>query len=234
MRFKFPKLKWIFLSIGAYIASYIVMIIVMMFIVAFFPDSLDQIQGLNKVLDFGNVGLEILIIGLLPAICEEVLFRGFIFSSFIKKVKGEPSEKDKITRIVKIKEKYGKCRFETQIIDNRQRKNALFAMILSGFLFGGMHIYPIKILPVSILGITFAYVVYKSGSIFTSMMLHFINNAMSVFFMNIFPTTSILYKTALITRIDNIEMIRIVIFVVIVVLVLEKFIKNRLNLSEIL
>jgi len=50
----------------------------------------------------------------------------------------------------------------------------------TGFLFGVFHIYPGKILSTAILGMLFAYVVAKTGSILAGMFLHFINNIFSI------------------------------------------------------
>ncbi|VII18340.1 ABC transporter permease [Clostridioides difficile] len=110
-----------------------------------------------------SVLLNLLVIALLPAICEEIFFRGFIFSSFSK-------SKDK-------------------------NKSIKLAIICSSVLFGIMHMDFIRIIPTSILGIIFAYSVYKSGSIFVSMLLHFLNNGVAVM-LNHYTTGNIinLYK----------------------------------------
>lgn len=58
-----------------------------------------------------------------------------------------------------------------------------------------MHMDFVRIIPTSILGIIFAYSVYKSGSIFVSMLLHFLNNSVAVV-LNHYTTGNItnLYK----------------------------------------
>ena len=88
--------------------------------------------------------LNIIIVALMPAICEEIFFRGFVLTSF----KGQKPYK--------------------------------IAIIASGILFGFMHMDFLRIIPTSILGMIFAYTVYKSGSIFIAMILHFINNGIAV------------------------------------------------------
>ena len=136
---KVPKLKHVFGSIVLWIGGYILIMIITQLI------------------------LFLLAIALLPAICEEMFFRGFIFSSFSK-------SKDK-------------------------NKSIKLAIICSGVLFGIMHMDFIRIIPTSILGIIFAYSVYKSGSIFVSMLLHFLNNSVAVV-LNHYTTGNItnLYK----------------------------------------
>ncbi|MGL4910786.1 MAG: lysostaphin resistance A-like protein, partial [Romboutsia sp.] len=54
------------------------------------------------------------------------------------------------------------------------------AIFFSALLFGSMHIDFIRIVPTTILGIILAYSVYKSGSIFVAMIMHFLNNGLSV------------------------------------------------------
>jgi sodium transport system permease protein len=90
----------------------------------------------------------------MPAICEEMLFRGFIFTSF------------------------------------KNKKNVNMAIIGSAILFGFMHIDFIRIIPTTILGVILAYAVYKTGSIFVAMLIHFINNGLVVVMMH-YPKNNI-------------------------------------------
>lgn len=62
----------------------------------------------------------------------------------------------------------------------KEKMDMKYAIILSGFLFGLFHLYPGKILSTALLGMLFAYVVAKTGSIITAMILHFINNSFSL------------------------------------------------------
>ena len=81
----------------------------------------------------------------MPAICEEMFFRGFILTSF-----------------------------------KNNQKSYKGAIIFSGILFGIMHMDFIRIIPTSILGISFAYAVCKSNSIGVGMFMHFLNNGFAV------------------------------------------------------
>ncbi|MBS6426587.1 MAG: CPBP family intramembrane metalloprotease [Clostridioides difficile] len=161
---KVPKLKHVFGSIVLWIGGYILIMIITQLILFLFPQNMEVAESLNKALFIkDSVLLNLLAIALLPAICEEMFFRGFIFSSFSK-------SKDK-------------------------NKSIKLAIICSGVLFGIMHMDFIRIIPTSILGIIFAYSVYKSGSIFVSMLLHFLNNSVAVV-LNHYTTGNItnLYK----------------------------------------
>ncbi|KPI52369.1 sodium ABC transporter permease [Clostridioides difficile] len=144
-----PKLKHILGSIVLWIGGYILIMIITQLILFLFPQNMEVAESLNETLFMKDKFLlNLLTIALLPAICEEIFFRGFIFSSFSK-------SKDK-------------------------NKSVKLAIICSGVLFGIMHMDFIRIIPTSILGIIFAYSVYKSGSIFVSMLLHFLNNGIAI------------------------------------------------------
>lgn len=106
---------------------------------------MEVVEALNDAIIIkDNLFINLVVVALMPAICEEMFFRGFVFTSF----KGKKSYKS--------------------------------AIIFSGILFGFMHMDFLRIIPTSILGIIFAYTVYKSGSIFVAMLLHFINNSVAV------------------------------------------------------
>lgn len=55
------------------------------------------------------------------------------------------------------------------------------AIAVSAALFGIYHMSLVKLIPTGLLGMVLCYVVYKTGSIYPSMMMHFINNALSVY-----------------------------------------------------
>ena len=84
------------------------------------------------------------IIAVMPAICEETLFRGFIYTAL------------------------------------KEEKHDIRAIILSGILFSLMHIEPVKLLPIVILGIGMGYILYKTGSIFCTILVHLLNNGIAV------------------------------------------------------
>ena len=59
-------------------------------------------------------------------------------------------------------------------------KNIHVAIIAGAFLFSLIHFQAFKILPMMGLAIAFGYMVYWTGSVWTSVTAHFINNAMAV------------------------------------------------------
>ncbi|HHW21942.1 MAG TPA: CPBP family intramembrane metalloprotease [Clostridiaceae bacterium] len=88
-----------------------------------------------------NLPIAILLVAVLPAVCEELLFRGMIQKGL---------------------EKLG----------------AGWSVFLSGILFGLFHFDFQRLAAQTIIGILSAYVVYRTGSIFNGMILHFMNNGL--------------------------------------------------------
>lgn len=108
-----------------------------------------EVEGLTDMYTSLVDGLSfvpaLLLMALLPAICEELLFRGYLFTAF------------------------------------RQKMSLWKAIVLVSVFFGISHMSLAKLIPTAILGMGFAYAVYKADSIFVSSMMHFLNNAFATF-----------------------------------------------------
>ena len=65
----------------------------------------------------------------------------------------------------------------------KYRLGPLAAMVVSSLIFGGFHMSLVKLLPTAMLGLCFSYVVWKTGSIYPSMILHFMNNLLALMMM---------------------------------------------------
>lgn len=109
------------------------------------PYNQEVNEQLSATLMHDNLWINLFVVAVLPAICEELLFRGIIYKG----------------------------------IENNG-KSVKRAIILSGILFGFMHMDFIRMVPTALLGIGFAYVLYKGGSIFLCMLMHFLNNGFIV------------------------------------------------------
>ena len=108
-----------------------------------------QMQLIEKVLDGGlGVGFNLAMLALVPAICEELLFRG-----------------------------YAQRQFERGL-------GPTSAILLSGIIFGLYHLRLSQVLPLSALGIFMAYLVWRTGSLWPAVIVHFANNAFSVLLAN--------------------------------------------------
>lgn len=62
----------------------------------------------------------------------------------------------------------------------RKRLRPAAAILISGAVFGVYHLSLVKFFTTGLLGILFCYVVYRTGSIFLTALMHFLNNAVAV------------------------------------------------------
>ncbi|MEG2936453.1 MAG: CPBP family intramembrane glutamic endopeptidase, partial [Clostridium sp.] len=66
-----------------WVATYLVVTLITLIVGYFFPESLNQVsEGLNEVITSIPMWLAFIFVAIMPAICEEVLTRGFIQASF--------------------------------------------------------------------------------------------------------------------------------------------------------
>ena len=100
---------------------------------------------------FGGLMFNLLIIALIPAVGEELTFRGVLQQSL-----------------------------------TRGLKNPHVAIILSAAIFSFIHFQFLGFLPRMFLGILLGYMFYVSGSLWTSILMHFVNNgtAVVVYYLN--------------------------------------------------
>ena len=105
----------------------------------------DLTERMLKVDTIGGLLMNLLVIALIPAIGEELTFRGVVQQSLVKG-----------------------C------------KNAHVGIILSAAIFSFIHFQFYGFLPRMFLGIILGYMFYYSGSLWTSILMHFINNGSAV------------------------------------------------------
>ena len=143
---KLPTIKQIFGAISLWIGTYTIAMLITQLLLYLFPQNMEVVEGLNEALFIeDSLLLNILIVACMPAVCEEIFFRGFLLSAF-----------------------------------RNNKKSYKSAIIITGILFGFMHMDFIRMIPTGILGISFAYAVCKTNSIFISMIMHFLNNGLAV------------------------------------------------------
>lgn len=108
-----------------------------------------QMELIEQVLgsDFG-LAFNLVMLAVVPGICEEVLFRGYVQRQF------------------------------------ERGTGAAAGIALSGILFGLYHIRLTQALPLIVLGLYLAYITWRTGSLIPAMLVHFANNAFSVFLAN--------------------------------------------------
>ncbi len=126
----------------------------------------DSTENLNTSMELLTEGRSLpvllLIIALIPAVCEEILFRGYFYASV------------------------------------RNRVKPIYAITIVSLVFGIYHMNLAQSIVTAIIGMILAVAVYKGKSIFASMIIHFMNNGISVICMQ-YPENS------LVTYIDNIN-----------------------------
>ena len=89
------KIRYILGSIIVWFGGYLIINITTQILLSLFPEGADVLQAVNSSVMMDSFIASLVVVALIPAICEEVLFRGFLLSSF----KGK-SKKSKIWAII--------------------------------------------------------------------------------------------------------------------------------------
>lgn len=142
---KLPKIRHIVGTVLMWLGTFLLATLSTLVIGYFFPDSMAQTAEMMGDLMTSVPGiLAFLIIAVMPAICEEILHRGFILTSM------------------------------------RSIKKDWLVVLIMGLIFGIFHMDPVRFLATGILGAALTYVMVKTKNILLPVLLHFINNAVSV------------------------------------------------------
>lgn len=185
-RLKKFSLKKFIVLIFFYFGMYVLATCAMNVVANLFPSLAEEYSHVAEVLTMDNFILSTITIALLPAVAEELLFRGVILTSF--------------------KKKYG----------------AIIAVIISALIFGIYHMNWVQGIYASILGIALGFVYVKTGSLFATIILHFLNNfyAVLINFVNSlnFEITNIMVVVLLVISI---------IFIIASVLITQKMEKRK-------
>ena len=111
------------------------------------PPEESVVRALEKLLMLGDqpapLWIALLVLAVTPALCEETLFRGFIFAGL-------------------------------------RRLGVVPAILISALLFGVAHSSIYRLLPTFALGLVLGYVLWRTGSIYCSMLVHALNNGLMV------------------------------------------------------
>jgi membrane protease YdiL (CAAX protease family) len=114
--------------------------------------SSQQMAAFLKIRSSLDIVINVFIIALLPAICEELFFRGVL-----------------------------------QRIIIQMTRNPWVGIVITGVLFSSLHMQFLGFLPRMFLGIVLGAFYWFSGSIWTSMIAHFVNNAVQVIIASYVP-----------------------------------------------
>ncbi|MBQ8527009.1 MAG: CPBP family intramembrane metalloprotease [Lachnospiraceae bacterium] len=142
--FKAPKVKGVLGGIFLAFAGFLLALVVGALLTPVFPQSAESLQALDEMIKGQPVWIIILVMALMPAIGEELLFRGFLMGTL------------------------------------RERCRPCIAVVATTLIFAAYHMSLLKMFTISIVGLGLTAAAYMSGSIFVSMLMHFINNFLSV------------------------------------------------------
>lgn len=140
--FPFKKIRWIQIA-GIYLMWRGVLaaeLFISELFLYFFPEHIEDQAGLDLWMSKVPFALALLVVAIMPAICEELLFRGALLTSM------------------------------------KELKKPWLIVGLNGLIFAVAHLETIKLASVTLFGILLAYIVYRSGNLAYSMILHFLNN----------------------------------------------------------
>lgn len=126
------------------ISAFLAALIVGALVTPLFPESTNNLTSLDNMLMDQPLYWLLIVMALMPAIGEELLFRGFLMGT--------------------LKNKY----------------KAVATIAVTTLIFAAYHMSLVKMFTISIIGFSLALVTYKTGSIFASICVHFINNLLSV------------------------------------------------------
>ena len=108
-------------------------------------DSQVRSDNIDALILNMSPALAILVVAVLPAICEEFFCRGFLVRAF------------------------------------SEIKNEKVVVFLVAIIFGGLHLDPYSFIPTALMGGILCYIAIKTRSLIIPILLHFANNALSVF-----------------------------------------------------
>lgn len=152
---RIPRKGTVLGSVLLYLGTYCLTMVLSVALMALFPESMENVELAFSPIAEQPFVFILLVVALMPAVGEEFLFRGLMFGSiranWLKRHPKEPAV-----------------------------KGAVCAILISAAVFGVFHMSLAKFFTTFLLGALFAYIVYRTGSIYVTMGLHFVNNAVSM------------------------------------------------------
>ncbi len=142
--FKVPHPSMFFASLIFYAGIYILNLALSSVISELFPASNDFSESITAFVAGTPPALTVIIMAVMPAIFEELLYRGVILSGL------------------------------------KQLHHTRAIVLCCGVAFGIFHLNLYRFLPTALLGCTLAYISLKTDSLLINMIMHFLNNLISV------------------------------------------------------
>lgn len=142
---KIPGIKDIFAAICVFAGCFCINLLLSNVLSAFMKESAENLQTAFDYLLEQPFVLIVFVMSVMPAVGEELMFRGFTFGTL------------------------------------KEKNKPVVAMLITSIIFGCYHFSLVKLIPTGFLGFLLAMLVYRTGSIFTGMLMHFLNNFVSLF-----------------------------------------------------
>ncbi|MDR2888444.1 MAG: ABC transporter permease subunit [Lachnospiraceae bacterium] len=144
---KTPQLRHLIGSVILWIGCFCLVMVLSMVLMPLLPESTQNVNDAFAIFNDLPPVLVWLIMALMPAIGEELMFRGFVFGTL------------------------------------KNRGGVKAAMVISSIIFALFHMSLVKLPTTFVLGFFIVLAVKRSGSIFTGMLIHLLNNTLSVLMM---------------------------------------------------
>lgn len=148
-----PRWRMLPGSIALYLGTYLFVMGLSALLMSLLPESAQNVEAAFEPMTEQPFPVLLLVTAVMPAVAEELFFRGFLF---------------------------GSLRARACCQRKKRAGNMLPAILDSALVFGLFHMSLVKFLPTALLGASFAAIVWKTGSIYVTMCLHFVNNAFSM------------------------------------------------------
>lgn len=179
---KRPAAKTLLPSLVLYVGTWCLVMGLSSLLVILLPESTQNVADAFSAMAEQPLWSLLLVTAVMPGIGEEILFRGFLFGSLREKL-GKSRGKE---LACEMEVRNGTAGYTGPGKQEGLQKKAgtgkqsLSAIVISALIFGLFHMSLVKLLPTALLGASFAYVVHKTGSIYVTMFLHFLNNTISM------------------------------------------------------
>ena len=125
-----------------------------------------QLQQMSLLIgDAPNLWAVLMIIAVVPAICEELAFRGFILTGLLRLTEQSPATGNRVM---------------ASGPQSRDRRNKWVAIVISSFFFGVTHGLLQQSIAAFAVGLIIGYVAVQTASIWSCMLFHLAYNSLSI------------------------------------------------------
>ena len=137
-------------------------------------EMIEQVLGADLALWY-----VLLVVAVTPAICEEVMFRGYLQRQVERRgidlIRFLLWPYRRIVRLLGFDERMDSAlhRLESKGF------NVVLSIVLVGLFFGAFHLRPTQFLPLATLGVYLGFSVWVTGSLWTGVLIHFLNNGLA-------------------------------------------------------